>query len=456
MRPKRRAHVRLVKGVGTEAAEPESIPPQESVEALRRDRLLYDGVTGLPVHPFEDPERASSIERIEHLGVIYIQIGKFFGFEELHGWEQYDRILTVVAQGIREDADASRFCDCVLSIRFSGSDGFYVLFELPNHARERYGAALEDEAGRFQTNAMRRLRQAFGGATGDLMSVHVSSLTALDNPRSRPSRHLVRTLAEAAKIVTQKQTRERIDLYSELKGILSEKQLKAAFQPVCRLSDNAPIGYEALIRGPRGSALEKPTALFSVSHQNDMDVELESLCLETIFAGLPKAVLSRLLFVNASATLLRHPIFLNARNLTAINKSHADVVLEISEKEVVGDYATFRDILDVVRKAKFKIAIDDAGSGYSGLETILYLRPDYIKIADSLVRHLETDPIKREIISSLASIGRRINASLIAEGIERQEECEALRGLGIEFGQGYLLGRPSFQVPVRRRREALA
>jgi EAL domain-containing protein (putative c-di-GMP-specific phosphodiesterase class I) len=185
-----------------------------------------------------------------------------------------------------------------------------------------------------------------------------------------------------------------------------------------------------------------------------MDVELESLCLETIFARLPRAVAASRLFVNASATLLRHPIFLNARNLDAINKSHPDVVIEISEKEVVGDYSTFRDILDVLRGAKLKIAIDDAGSGYSGLETILYLRPTYIKVADSLVRNLEADPIKREIITSLAAIGRRVKATLIAEGIEREEEHRALVDLDIEYGQGYLLGRPSFQVPPRRKNGA--
>jgi len=422
---------------------------------LRQERIVYDGVTGLPVHPFEDPERAPR-ERIEHIGVIYLQIGRFFGFEDLHGWEQYDKILASVAGGIREDAADSRFCDSVLSIRFSGSDGFYILFDLPTQSRARYGPALEEEAARFQANATSRLREAFGETTGDLMTVHVSSLTALDNPRSRPSRHLIRTLAEAAKIVTQKQTREKIDLYGELKGIISDKLLKAAFQPICRLADGTVMGYEALIRGPQGTALERPNALFAVSHENGIDVELESLCLETTFGRLPRAVAARRLFVNASATLLRHPIFLNARNLSAINKSHPDVVIEISEKEVVGDYATFRGILDVLRGANLKIAIDDAGSGYSGLETILYLRPDYIKVADSLVRGLEKDAIKREIITSLASIGRRIRATLIAEGIEREEEHKALDSLGIEYGQGYLLGRPSFQVPPRRKNGAAA
>jgi EAL domain-containing protein (putative c-di-GMP-specific phosphodiesterase class I) len=102
-----------------------------------------------------------------------------------------------------------------------------------------------------------------------------------------------------------------------------------------------------------------------------------------------------------------------------------------------------------VRGAGLKIAIDDAGSGYSGLEAILQLKPDYIKVADSLVRRLEDDPIKREIITSLASIGRRIDATVVAEGIERAEEKDALLSLGVEYGQGYLLGRPSFQVSTR-------
>lgn len=452
MTPRRHAAVRMVRN--SQSREELAGANGQTVEAitrLRQERIVYDGVTGLPVHPFEDPQRAGMLERVEHLGVIYLQIGKFFGFEELHGWEQYDRILVVVAEGLKLDLAQSRLCDYVLSLRFSGSDGFYVLFDLPTQARARYGPALDEEAARLQFNATRRLREAFGGTTADLMSVHVSSLTALDNPRSRASRHLVRTLAEASKIVTQKQTRETVDLYAELKGIISERRLKAAFQPVCRLTDGSVLGYEALIRGPQESALRSPNALFAVARTNDMGVELESLCLETIFSRLPRAVATRRLFVNASAVLLRHPVFLNPRNLDAIAKSHGDIVIEISEKEVVGDYSSFADILGVARRAGLKIAIDDAGSGYSGLETILYLRPDYIKVADSLVSRLETDPIKREIIASLASIGRRIQAVLIAEGIEREEEQQALVDLGIDYGQGFLLGRPSFQVPARRR-----
>jgi EAL domain-containing protein (putative c-di-GMP-specific phosphodiesterase class I) len=427
----------------TPIPEPESTA--DTIARLRRDRLIYDGVTGLPIHPFDDPLRAH--ERIPHLGVIYLQIGKFFGFEELYGWELYDRVLVVVSRGLREDVEGSRFASHVYSIRYSGADGFYVLYSLPAPGRGR-GPSLENEAARLQGNAVKRLRTAFGGTAVDLMTVHASSLLTADNPRVRSSRYLVRQLSEAARIVSQRQTREKLDLCAQLKKVIGHRQLRPAFQPLRHLSDGEVIGWEALIRGPQGTPFERPNVLFAVAQENDMEVELETLCLETIFRGLPRGIGSRRLFVNASSTLLRHPVFLDQRNLTAINRSHGDVVIEISEKEMV-DYSSFGDILAVVRGAGLKIAIDDAGSGYSGLEAILNLRPDYIKVADSLVRRLENDPIKCEIISSLASIGRRIDATLVAEGIEREEEREALLSLGVEYGQGYLLGRPAFQISTR-------
>jgi len=423
----------------------ESVP--EGLEELRRDRIVFDAVTALPIHPFDDPSRAD--ERIENLGVIYLQVGKFFGFEELFGWEQYDRVLASVSEVLQDDVRASRLSPLVRSIRFSGADGFFVLYDLPAGGRGRAPASLEEEAARLRASVTRRIRQSLEGTAADFVNILSSSLVASDNPRVRSSRHVVRTLQEAVRIVAQRQTTERVELFAALKNVIGQRQLRPAFQPVRHLPDGAIMGYEALIRGPQGSSLEPPTVLFAVAHDNEMDVELETLCLETIFANLPRPVGERRLFVNASAMLLRHPVFLDARNLAAINRSHADVVVEISEKEMVRDYDAFQNVLASVRGANLKIAIDDAGSGYSGLESILHLKPDYIKIADTLVRHLHTDPIKREIIASLAAIGKRSGATLVAEGIEVEAERKTLVDLGIEYGQGYLLGRPSFQVSAR-------
>jgi EAL domain-containing protein (putative c-di-GMP-specific phosphodiesterase class I) len=433
----------------TIAYPPEADAAPQELDDLRRDRIVYDAVTGLPIHPFDVPEKAD--ERVENLGVIYLQIGKFFGFEELFGWEQYDRVLAAVSASLQDDVRASRLAPLVQSIRFSGADGFFVLYNLPPAGRGR-APNLEEEAARLRASVARRLRQTLDGSTADLINVLASSLSAADNPRVRPARHVIRTLQEAVKIVMQRQTHEKLELFAGLKTVIGQRQLRPAFQPVRHLPDGAIMGYEALIRGPEGSTLEQPTMLFAVAHENEMDVELETLCLETIFANLPRAVGDRRLFVNASAMLLRHPIFLDERNLAAINRSHADVVVEISEKEMVRDYDSFQEVLDLVRKANMKIAIDDAGSGYSGLETILHLKPDYIKVADSLVRNIHNDPIKREIIASLAAIGKRIGATLVAEGIEVEAERKTLVDLDIAFGQGFLLGRPAFQVSARATR----
>jgi len=443
---------RTADSVVSGAFAPPAEPAREALDELRRDRIVHDAVTGLPIHPFDTPERLD--ERIESLGVIYLQVGKFFGFEELFGWEQYDRVLAAVSEVLQDDVRSSRLAPHLHSIRFSGADGFFVLYSLPPAGRGgRASVNLEEEAGRLRGSVVRRLRQTLEGTSADFINILASSLVAADNPRVRPARHVVRTLQEAIKIVTQRQTHEKLELFAGLKAVIGQKQVRPAFQPVRHLPDGAIMGYEALIRGPQGTSLEPPTVLFAVAHEHEMDVELETLCLETILANLPRAVGERRLFLNASAMLLRHPVFLDERNLASINRSHGDVVVEISEKEMVRDYDSFQQVLGLVRRAHLKIAIDDAGSGYSGLEAILHLKPDYIKVADSLVRNIHDDPIKREIIVSLAAIGKRIGAVLVAEGIEVEAERKTLVDLGIEFGQGYLLGRPSFQVSGRAARQ---
>ena len=87
-------------------------------------------------------------------------------------------------------------------------------------------------------------------------------------------------------------------------------------------------------------------------------------------------------------------------------------------------------------------AVDDVGSGYSGLETIARLRPSYLKVDASLVRNLHTSIMNREMLKAILTLGRSIGSKIIAEGIENASELSALREIGVDFGQGYYLGRP--------------
>jgi EAL domain-containing protein (putative c-di-GMP-specific phosphodiesterase class I) len=423
-------------------ARPRPPHPPPDLEQLRVSRLLTDGVTGLPLLP----AGFTGADRVPHLGVIYLQIGRFAGIESMYGWQLYDRVLRLVAESLRSDLASSPLEPHVMTLQFNGSDGFYLLFSLPSPPRNGSPAArLASEAVRLRDGIMRRLRQGLDRAMVDLMSVHASSLYAPDDPRTRPSRALLRALRDAARMVESQEKAERLGIVSSCRAILVGRQLRAVYQPVFDIQQRTVLGFEALIRGPVGE-LEQPDLLFAAARESDLGLELESLCLETIFRRLPRATQQRKLFVNASPRLLTHPVFLDERNLAEIRSAHPQVVIEVSEKEVVGDYHAFRGVLDRLRANGLQIAIDDAGSGYSGLEAILQLRPQYIKVANTIVQNLHAETIKRGVITALASVGREIDAALIAEGIEQPEELKALVDLGVNYGQGFLLGRPSRRI----------
>ena len=192
-----------------------------------------------------------------------------------------------------------------------------------------------------------------------------------------------------------------------------------------------------------------PDELFAVAREGDLLLELESLCVETVFSSLPRVARGKRLFVNASSRLLTHSVFLDDRNLAEMTRAHGDVVLELSEKEVVFNYPAFREVVARLRAAGFGFAIDDAGSGYSGLESIVQLRPEYVKVAHTLVSGLHEDRIKREIVGSLAALARaHRRRAHRGRHRGRRRELASLEELGVAWGQGFLFGRPAARPVV--------
>jgi EAL domain-containing protein (putative c-di-GMP-specific phosphodiesterase class I)/DNA-binding response OmpR family regulator len=119
------------------------------------------------------------------------------------------------------------------------------------------------------------------------------------------------------------------------------------------------------------------------------------------------------------------------------------IVLEVTERSAIRDVSVFRSALTSLRQLGFRIAIDDAGSGYASLQAIAELRPDYIKVANTLITGLRSDSIKRDVVEMLVNLSRRIDAVCVAEGIETPEDLEECRALGIPYGQGFYLGVPA-------------
>jgi EAL domain-containing protein (putative c-di-GMP-specific phosphodiesterase class I) len=122
---------------------------------------------------------------------------------------------------------------------------------------------------------------------------------------------------------------------------------------------------------------------------------------------------------------------------------HSQVVLEITERVAVEERQLYRDTLRALKDAGFGIAIDDMGAGYSSLQSIVELEPDYLKFDISLVRNIDRNLIKRSLLETLVDLSEKIGARVIAEGIEARSELDTLREMGVRLGQGPYLAPPA-------------
>ncbi len=242
---------------------------------------------------------------------------------------------------------------------------------------------------------------------------------------------------------------------AELNGFLEiivNRQLTAQFQPIVNLKDGQVFGYEALIRGPKGGVLRRPGMMFHVADKARMVAWYDIACIEQIFAqaaemGFGKTVAKRrLLFVNMDAEGLSY-LELQDRTLGEVaaqfGLSPAGIVLEVTERQAVEEFPRLARYLMLLREEGFRIAIDDAGAGYSSLQAIAELRPDFVKISRDLVKELDDNGARRALLSALVEYSRRVGTVVLAEGAETRDELAHLIDLGIPLGQGYLMGKPA-------------
>ena len=180
--------------------------------------------------------------------------------------------------------------------------------------------------------------------------------------------------------------------------------------------------------------------------EQDLLFQLDCLCRQSGLAGARDLPGDAKLFLNVRPTTIHDPNFRAetlCRTLEDCKLSPSDVVFEISEQESIGNFDIFREVRDCYRGLGFQIALDDTGAGYASLEAVMELSPDFIKVDRAFVSGIDEDPVRQELLRALRSVAERINACLIAEGLDTLEELETLRRLGIPYGQGWLFGKPT-------------
>jgi EAL domain-containing protein (putative c-di-GMP-specific phosphodiesterase class I)/CBS domain-containing protein len=233
--------------------------------------------------------------------------------------------------------------------------------------------------------------------------------------------------------------------YNELIQILKNKSIRTVYQPIVSLDDGHVLGYEALSRGPCDSFFESPGNLFHVAEHFNRLWELELLCRTKALENARELPTGKLLFINVNPEVIKDRKFKKGSTKDYISKfgmNPSNIIFEITEKTAVSDYKSFRKTIDNYISQGYKIAIDDTGAGYSGLRLLTETRPQYIKIDMALVRDIDKESIKQELMKTFYSFAKITNMQLIAEGIETINELNTLIDIGVQYGQGYFLQRP--------------
>jgi EAL domain-containing protein (putative c-di-GMP-specific phosphodiesterase class I)/response regulator of citrate/malate metabolism len=272
----------------------------------------------------------------------------------------------------------------------------------------------------------RRLVEAIvaSAAGGSAMSSEVMSVLVheLVNGASGPAEALKLEQARRARITAVLESDGGIDMH---------------VQPIQELADRRDVGFEALARftaEPRRT----PDVWFAEAARLGLHVELELLAIRKALALLPSLPANAFLSVNASPDTLMsdelHPL------LCAADPER--IVVELTEHAAVADYTALTARVDVLRDAGVRLAVDDCGAGFASLKHVSLLRPDFIKLDVSLCRDLG-DAVRSALVRALLAFGEEIGIKITAEGIETPDDLEALRRLGVRYGQGYYLGRPA-------------
>lgn len=233
-----------------------------------------------------------------------------------------------------------------------------------------------------------------------------------------------------------------------LTELLDEERFTSVLQKI--VHSNAPtrvFAREALLRGiGRDESVIHPVYLFDAARGCGMLDRLELAARKAAVHRMVVDAIAENLFINVTPSAIEDPMASLTETIACIDAAgvpHARIVFEIVESDKATDLPSLQRLLASHRAAGFRVALDDVGAGYSGLNLLHQLRPDFIKLDMELVHGVTTDPYKALITKKILEIATELGIESIAEGVESQDELDWVRDNGATYAQGYIIARPT-------------
>jgi EAL domain-containing protein (putative c-di-GMP-specific phosphodiesterase class I)/GGDEF domain-containing protein len=390
-------------------------------------------------------ERARELlERRGELTVLYIHFVWYEKIEEIYGWQKLDDVLETTAGAVRRfyALEHSR-AENLMMVSHIADDDFILFTEVPSGA-EQAEHRLRGISSRLESFLRANVEDAHGEDIAALCGIYVGAATVFRNPKIRTERLLYRGIREAAQAARGAEEWERSRKVSDLKSTIRDGAVFIEYHPIIVTATEEVYGFEALARGVRRE-LRSPEVLFEVAEEANMVWELSRLLRARAVSGIIDELKDgQYLFLNVDPHDFDDPTFRSMQPEDLGIPDASRIVLEITERTAIKDYPRFQEYLKAFRARGFRFAVDDAGSGYAGLGSIANLAPDYIKLDISLIANIDTNFLKQNLVETMVSFANNHGTLVIAEGVERREEFETVRQIGVHFTQGFLFHRPRY------------
>ena len=415
----------------------------DRVDKVEYEQMLYDFLTGLPTLPVMIERSRQLIKERGELVVLYFNFVRYSKIEEIYGWEKLDAVLETTASAVGEFLRDTSLRGSRVMVSFTNDDDF-VFFHVPAPGVDAASdAEINEITGRLQQFVAGRIEEAHGEEIATLFDIYVGSAHVYYNPKTRLERLIYRGIREAANAAKSVEERERARKVADLRTALRDRDVYVDYHPIVRADTQEVFGYEALARGvPR--SLRSPEVMFEVAAEADLIWELSRLCRSRAIEGMAKQIAAgQLLFLNVDPHDFSDPEFTATFEREVANPER--VVIEITERTAIKDYPKFRERLKAFREQGYRFAVDDAGSGYAGLGSIANLEPDFIKLDMSLINCIDTNFIKQNLVETMVKFANDMGAMVIAEGVERAEEMDTVKSLGVHLVQGFFIHHPGKQ-----------
>ncbi len=239
-------------------------------------------------------------------------------------------------------------------------------------------------------------------------------------------------------------------LRSLFDAIVRKRDLVVHFQPIVCLTSQSIYGYEGLIRGPADTLFHSPAMLFGAATRFGCLAQLDYLCRELVVVQFARLNLSGRLFVNVSPVSILHENFREGKTMEWVKKcgiNTSRVVIELTETHPVDDMPLMQKALSYYRDMGFRVALDDLGTGYSGLKLWSEIKPDFVKVDRHFIQGVDESRIKQQFLGNIIATATAMGCKIITEGVETEGEYATLRKLGVGLVQGYYFSRPKLVPP---------